>query len=323
MATYMNIESYFKQYGKRVTEQSSQTMLHHVEEMLDVQRKEIKKIASELEFFVFEIENKHLNASVINVDKDKFAIVFRTGILDAILEDITDNYRILEEFEKDFEYGVKGIIGIYSFLIYSFLLGHELGHVLYGHFRIDKTVNNIEEGTEIEFNASDNETVKFLKQKYKKNLKKHLEINADMYGSVVFSLNLISLCNKKQDNGELIKLESLFRVAITSIYLLLNLVSKTHPKDSTYPHPTVRISSIISHVENQLTNIFDEKKIGFNIKKVFDEQIDICIEFQSEHNLGFCDMGDKEIIKEVGKDIKIAEKEFFKFFEDIKKYSYI
>jgi hypothetical protein len=319
----MNIDAYFKEYGKRVTEQSRETMLQHIEKMLDAQKKEIKKIAPELEFFVFEIENKHLNVSVMNVDKDKFAIVFRTGILELILKDITYNYRILEEFEKDFELGVEGIIGIYSFFIYSFLLGHELGHVLYGHFRIDKTVNNIEEATEIEFNASDNETVKSLKQKYKKNLKKHLEINADMYGSVVFSLNLISLCAKKQDNGELIKLESLFRVAITSIYLLLNLVSKTHPKDSTYPHPMVRISSIINHVENQLTNIFDEKKIGFNIKKVFDEQIDICMKFQSKHDLGFCDMGDKEIIKEVGEDIRIAEEEFFKFFEDMKKYSYI
>lgn len=34
-------------------------------------------------------------------------------------------------------------------------------------------------------------------------------------------------------------------------------------------------------------------------------------------------MGDKEIIKEVGEDIRIAEEEFFKFSEDMKKYSYI
>lgn len=143
---YTDINAYFKKYGQPVTEETKSFMFVYSKRLFDVQIEKIKNLNPELNLHFFEIDSPKLNAAAIRVDLESYAIILRNGIFDNITKDFQLHKKHFETIKEEFVIlDMEEIFSFYIVFIYSYLIGHELGHVLYGHFKLNDTINAIEE----------------------------------------------------------------------------------------------------------------------------------------------------------------------------------
>ena len=320
MPTYRDLNSYFKQYGKEVTSETESFMFIFARKLFENQMQRIKKNNPDLNIYLFENESRILNASVIRVDILSYAIILRNSIYEHISEGYKKNIEYFEKTTEEFNsLENETIFSFYTVFIYSYLIGHELGHILYGHFIINDSIDAIEENASLIFdNNSDDEITK----KYEKNLlKMYMELNADMYGTVLISDKIIDLYFKSLKDNLDMPLVAIIKIAISSIYCVQNLIMKTHPiSKSDYPHPTVRLSLLIETITKQLSVVFDEQKIGFNIKKTIDAHFMEIMTFIEDNDSGNCDILKQHVMDDIQYDIEAAKKGYKEFFLEMEQH---
>ena len=318
---YVDINAYFKKYGQSVTEETESFIFPYSKKLFENQIEKIKKLNPELNLHFFEIESPKLNAAAIRVDLESYAIILRNGIFDNIKKDFELHEKHFEAIKEEFViFDMETIFSFYIVFVYSYLIGHELGHVLYGHFKLNDTINAIEENASLVFN--NNESDKDILQQYNKNLlKMYMELNADMYGAVVLSEKIIELGLKSLIDKINIPLVSFIKIAISSIYCVQNLFMQTHPiGKSDYPHPTVRLSFLIDIITRQLSQIYDPNKIEFNIKETIDKQLMEIMNFSEDNKLGNSRIDQQDVSNDIQKDIDAAKQGFNKFYSDMEQY---
>lgn len=320
MPNYRDLTSYFKQYGKEVTSETESFMFKFAKMLFENQMERIKKNNPDLNIYLFENESKILNASVIRVDILSYVIILRNSIYQHISEDYEQNIEYYERITQEFNsLDNETIFSFYTVFIYNYLIGHELGHILYGHFVINDSIDAIEENASLIFdNNSDDEITK----KYEKNLlKMYLELNADMYGAVLISDKIIDIYLKSLRDNLNMPLISIIKIAISSIYCVQNLIMKTHPVGkSDYPHPTIRLSLLIETITKQLSIVFDEQKLGFNIKNTIDTQFMEIMTFLEDNDYGNCDILNQQVRDDIQFDIEAAKNGYKAFFLDMEQY---
>jgi hypothetical protein len=321
LPSYVDINAYYNKYGQPVTEETESFMFPFAQKMLEAQLEYINKLNPELKIYLFEIDSTILNASVIRVDIMSYAIILRNGIFDNIINEFKLSQKHFESIKEEFNISdIETVVSFYCVFIYAYLLGHELGHILYGHFTLNDTINVIEEDSSLVF--SHNSSEKDIVKKYNKDLlKMNMELNADMFGAVVFSQKIIDIYMRSIRDKIDMPLLALIKIAISSMYCVQNLMMKTHPiGKSDYPHPTVRLSLLIDLITEQLTNVFYEDKLGFNIKKAIDAQFMEIMFFLEDNKLGYTNMNQPSVVEDIEKDIDAAKNGFHLFFKDMEKY---
>lgn len=319
---------YFRAHGNIVDETNKSILKDDFESLFNYQLSLIKDKIPDIEVKFYEINSDIFNASCLRIFSDEFFIVFRNSIFERLFDEFNANVGYFESIEEGYPTSFKefqDLTNFYLIFSYAFLIGHELGHILYGHFNISEEISEFNEFTAFTFDSAVDNTQ--ISQKYKKDIfKMCLELNADMYGSTTVARTFFNICKNSNIYNKPEHYEPLLKIAVSSIHILFNILMKSHPiGTSDYPHPTLRISQFNNMLTRQLQDTLNLTVVDSNIdvKKIIDDESLRIICFQDDNNLSNCDILDRSVHDDIIKDIEIAQELFKSFFEDIQKFSYL
>jgi hypothetical protein len=319
---------YFRVHGNIVDETNKSSLKKYIEDIFNYQLSLVKDKIPDIEVKFYEINSNVFNASCLKIFSNEFFIVFRNSIFERLFDEFNANVGYFESIEKEhptsFE-EFQDLINFYLIFSYAFLIGHELGHILYGHFNISKEINEFNEFTAFTFDSAVDNTQ--ISQKHQKDIfKMCLELNADMYGVTTVVTTFFNICKNTNIYNKSEHYVPLLKIVVSSIHILFNIIMKNHPiGTSDYPHPTLRISLFNNILTRQLQDTLNLIVVDsdINVKKIIDEESLRIISFQGDNNLGNCDILDRTMQEDIIRDIDIAQESFKSFFEDIQKFSYL
>lgn len=329
MAYYTDLSAYFAKYGQPVNDNNKSPMKNAIEHIFNTYINIFKHEVPDIDVKFFEINSNTFNASVVRIFDDSFAIIFRNKIFYELLNEFNahkEYFDLIYEEHKTSFLSSKEIYDYYYIFIYLFLLGHELGHIAYGHFNINNKNNEFVEFSPFSFEST-SENLN-ITNKYTKDLfRMYLELNADMFGGIVL-LTMLHNINTNPD-GRFSGTESftaLLKILSSSIYILFNLNTKSHSiNKSDYPHPMIRMGQFEYYLKEQLNiikkNLDGVSKIDFD--KIINNEFFKLIEFQDINKLANCDVNQESLMDYIQKDAQYAQEGFNSFMKDIQKFSNI
>lgn len=319
---------YFRLNGSIVDETNKSLLKDDMEFLFNYHLSLVQDKIPDIEVKFYEINSDIFNASCLKIFNDEFFIVFRNSIFEKLFDEFNANVGLFESIEEEHPTSFKefqDLINFYLIFSYTFLIGHELGHILYGHFNINEEINEFNEFSDFTFNSAVDNTQ--ISQKYQKNIfKMCLELNADMYGSTTVATTFFNICKDTNFYNKPEHYEPLLKIVVSSIHILFNIIMKSHPiGTSDYPHPTLRISQFNHLLTKQLQDTlkFTVDDAEINIKKIIDDESLRIIAFQDDNNLGNCDILDRSVQDDIIRDVEIAKKSFNSFSQDIQQFSYL